>query len=204
MKKMIQKHEIGHLRYMQFTRMGLGPVRNDTNVIYDLAAHDVSIAVSLTGMLPSEVSATGASFLQPNIEDVAFIQLTFPGNILAEISVSWLDPIKQRVVKVVGEKKMLLFNDLSISEKLKIIETGTNYQNNSGDFGNFQLSVKDGDIVIPNISNNEPLVNEFEHFIACIKGKEQPLTGPNYASAAVKILDAAHASIKQNGSKIFL
>ncbi len=148
MKKLIDQNELGELRYIQFVRMGLGPIRNDVSVLYDLASHDISLAISFLRQMPLTVIANGADFLQKGIEDVAFIQLEFPNKVLVSISVSWLDPMKQRLLKIVGENKMLLFDDVSVSEKLKIVEAGKNYQTNSGDFGSFQLSIKDGEIVI--------------------------------------------------------
>lgn len=204
MKKLIAGNEIGDVLYMQFTRMGLGPAREDVNVIFDLAAHDVSIAISLMGKLPVAVTANGSCFVNPALEDVAFIQLEFPGKVFANINVSWIDPMKQRLVKVVGSKKMLLFDDVSITEKLKIIKMGKGYQVNSGDFGSFQLSVKDGEIIIPNLQHPEPLITEFDHFIGCIKGQEKPQTDAVYAGRVVKVLESAQESIHNNGKKIML
>ena len=204
MKRVIQRNEIGPILYFQFTRVGLGPVRNDANVVFDLAAHDVSLAISLMGKMPIAVVANGSCFLQDQIEDVAFIQLEFADHVYATINVSWLDPIKQRLVKVVGSRKMLLFDDVSVSEKLKIIETGKNYQEQSGDFGTFQLSVKDGEILIPNLQHPEPLVTEFHHFTACIRGSEEPLTDARYAAKVVKVLEAAQASILENGKRVLI
>jgi predicted dehydrogenase len=202
MKSMITQGQIGHVHYLQLIRMGLGPVRKDVSVIFDLAAHDVAIAISMLGRMPVAVSATGVSYLKTELEDVAFIQLEFPDRVLASINVSWIDPIKQRLVKVVGEKKMLVFDDVSIGEKLKIIETGTNYQNNQGDFGSFQLSVKDGEIVIPNLHYPESLVCEFEHFADCIANNTEPLTNALYARQVVQVLEAAQASVRKGGQKI--
>ena len=204
MAGMIEEGQIGKMLYLQLTRMGLGPVRKDVGVVFDLAAHDVAIVISLMKGMPVAVSATASCFLQEGIEDVAFIQLEFPEKVLASISVSWIDPIKQRLVKVVGAKKMLVFDDVSIGEKLRIIETGKNYQTSPGDFGSFQMSVKDGEIVIPNLQNTESLVSEFEHFIACIRGQEEPLTDALYAARVVKVLEAAQAFIRQEGKKIMV
>ena len=204
MKEMIYQNQIGRVLYLQLMRMGLGPVRKDVSVIFDLAAHDVAIAISLMKQLPISVSASGSCFLQEEVEDVAFIQLEFAEKVIASISVSWIDPIKQRVVKVVGAKKMLVFDDVSVGEKFRIIETGKNYQTSPGDYGSFQLSVKDGEIIIPNLQYTESLVNEFDHFIACIKGTEEPLTDAAYAARVVKVLEAAQTSIRQGGKKIIL
>jgi len=182
----------------------LGPTRSDVNVIFDLAAHDVGMAQTLVGQLPVAVTATAAVVNNRGLEEVAFIQLEFPNKVVAAINVSWIDPIKQRLVKVVGTKKMMVFDDVSTTEKLKIIDTGTGYQLSGGDFGNFQMAVKDGDIVIPNLPVSEPLAHEFNHFVQCIKGTATPLTNGTYATNVVQVLQAANNSLQQNGKKIVL
>ena len=203
MKKLIAAHDIGDVLYMQFARMGLGPIRKDVNVVFDLASHDVSIAASLMGAQPISVIANGACFVQPGIEDVAFIQLEFANQVFANINVSWIDPIKQRIVKVVGSKKMLLFDDVSTTEKLKIIEAGKDYQVSSGDFGSFQLSTKDGEVIIPNLLHPEPLIEEFNHFVNCIKNKDMvPVTNAKHATSVVTTLEAIQSSIHNKGAKI--
>jgi predicted dehydrogenase len=173
-------------------------------VVYDLAAHDVAIAISLIGAEPVAVTASGSCIIRPGREDVAFIILEFDHGLKAQITCSWIDPIKQRLVKVVGSKKMMLFDDVSVSEKLRIIETGEDYQNISGDFGSFQLSVKDGGITIPNIPYPEPLQTQFKHFINCISGTEQPITGVAYAAATVRVLEAIQHSLKNGGLRVSL
>jgi predicted dehydrogenase len=115
-----------------------------------------------------------------------------------------MDPIKQRLIKVVGTKKMLIFDDVSVSEKLKIISTGKNYQTLRGDFGSFQLSMKDGDIVIPNIKYPEPLKLEYEHFTDCIRHGAAPLSDGASGANVVKVLEAVCESIRKNGKKISL
>ncbi|MBS1618519.1 MAG: Gfo/Idh/MocA family oxidoreductase [Bacteroidetes bacterium] len=204
MKQMIDDDALGAIRYLQLMRMGLGPMRSDVSVVFDLAAHDVAICISMMGHMPLSVMASGSCFVKEGIEDVAFMQLEFPGKVIAGIGVSWLDPIKQRLVKVVGEKKMMIFDDISVSEKLKIIDTGKNYQSTPGDFGSFQVSVKDGQIVIPNLQYTESLVTEFHHFSSCIRGREVPITDAAYAARVVRVLEAAQESIRQDGKKIYL
>jgi predicted dehydrogenase len=202
-KGMLETDQIGRILYLQLTRMGVGPVRQDVSVIFDLAAHDVAIAISLMRQMPIAVSASGSCFLREGVEDVAFIQLEFSDKVIASISVSWIDTIKQRIVKVVGAEKMLVFDDISIDEKLRIVETGKNYQTAPGASDSFYQSVKDGEILIPNFQYIESLISEFEHFVACIKGEEEPLTDAAYAAKVVRVLEAAQSSIRQGGKKIF-
>jgi predicted dehydrogenase len=200
----IRERNIGALHYISFLRTGLGPIREDVNVVYDLASHDVSIALSLSGAKPIAVTAFGSCIIKEGREDVAFIVLEFEGRLKVQISCSWIDPMKQRQVKVVGSKKMMLFDDVSATEKLRVIDTGKEYQNNSGDFGSFQLSVKDGAITIPNIPYPEPLQTEFRHFIDCISGIARPLTGVEYATDTVRVLEAVQKSLKNNSTRIIL
>jgi predicted dehydrogenase len=204
MKKLVSIGTIGKIQYLHFTRMGLGLQRSDVNVVFDLAAHDVGMAISLLGIQPVAVSANGFGFNIDGQEEVAFLQLEFPDKVFVLIDVSWIDPIKQRVVKVVGTKKMLVFDDVSTSEKLKIIDIGNSYHQPNADYGSFQMAVKDGDIIIPNVPTSEPLVEEFIHFIECIKYKGDAITDGIYASNVIKVLEAANQSLRKNGERIWI
>ena len=202
-KRLIASKKIGEVIYINMIRTGLGPVRNDVNVIYDLASHDISILNLLLGNPPLAVSAIGKSFVNSNREDVALISFEFPSKVIASLTVSWMDPIKQRLIKIVGTKKMLLFDDVS-NEKLKVINTGKTYQSLKGDFGSFQLSTKDGDILIPNIIYLEPLKIEYDYFINnIIKGKA-PVSDAENGLKVIKTLEAICYSVKNNGKKIYL
>ncbi len=203
-KNYLKNDDIGQLLYMSAFRNGLGPIRKDINVIYDLATHDISIILFLMEKMPIAVSAVGTSCFKNGIEDVAFIHLEFAEKLFVSIQVSWLDPIKERKLRIVGSKKMLLFNDLSVDEKLKIYKTGESYLNFNGDFGSFQSTIKDGDILIPNIFFEEPLVVQFNHFMDCIANNQQPDTDLTSAKRVVKILEALNHSLKNNGERIRL
>jgi predicted dehydrogenase len=157
--------------YATFKRTGLGPVRNDTDVINDLAVHDISIAIHWFGM-PVWAKCDLGILLKNKFADIGFIQLGYPDGFIVNIHVSWLSPMKQRVIEVVCENEMLVFDDLSPTEKLKIIERGTNYFSNQDDFGSFQLSIKDGDVTIPNIDYPEPLMEELSAFILQIRNNK--------------------------------
>ncbi|HXH20179.1 MAG TPA: Gfo/Idh/MocA family oxidoreductase [Chitinophagales bacterium] len=203
MRRLIASKKIGQVIYINMFRTGLGPVRNDVNVVYDLASHDISILNLLLGRLPITISAIGKSFVNSHHEDVAIVNFEFPGNVIASLTVSWMDPIKQRLIKVVGTKKMLLFDDVS-NEKLKVVNTGKTYQSLKGDFGSFQLSTKDGDILIPNIKYPEPLKLEYEHFLDCIRKGSTPVSDAQSGLRVVRVLEAVCDSIKRNGKKISL
>jgi len=204
LQSQIREDAFGELVYIHMQRMGLGPARTDVNVVYDLASHDISILLLLMGEMPVNVSARGSSFIGPEVEDTAFIILEFSNNILVQINVSWIDAVKQREIKVVGTKQVLLFNDISHNEKLKIFNTGHSYQSAGGDFGSFQLSVKDGDVFIPNIAYPEPLSIEFDHFIDCVMHSKVPKTNAENAMRVITVLEAIEKSLRQGGNKVSL
>lgn len=203
-KSYLKNNDIGKLLYVSAFRNGLGPIRKDINVIYDLATHDISIVLYLMDKMPIAVSAVGTCCFNNSIEDVAFINLEFEDKLFVSIQVSWLDPIKERKLKIVGSKKMLLFNDISIDEKLKIYKTGESYLNFNGDFGSFQSTIKDGDILIPNIAFEEPLAVQFNHLIDCILNNKQPSTGITNAKKVVQILESLNFSLKNKGERVVL
>ncbi len=167
-KKRIATHDLGKVYYATFKRTGLGPIRDDVDVITDLAVHDISIALFWFGM-PEWVKCVKRDVLKKAKADVAFLQMGYESGLIINIHVSWINPMKQRLVEVVGEKKMLVFDDVSPSEKLKIINAGKNYYSMAGDFGSFQFSLKDGDIIIPNLIYKEPLSEEIAYFVEKVK-----------------------------------
>jgi predicted dehydrogenase len=169
-KQLLENKERGKLLYATFKRTGLGPVRTDTDVISDLAVHDFSICLFWFGT-PEWVQKvpSGETNLSSLGSEVAFIQLGYSNGFIVNIHVSWASPIKQRVVEIVTDKEMIIFDDVSTSEKLRIIKREKKTFDAGGDFGRFQLSVKDGDINIPNISYPEPLAEEIKAFIRYTK-----------------------------------
>ena len=203
-KEYLKGNDVGKYLYFSAFRNGLGPVRKDINVIYDLASHDISILLYLLEKSPLYVSAVGSSCFNNGIEDIAFIYLEFEDKLFASIQVSWLDPVKERIFRIVGSKKMMLFNDISLDEKLKIYNTGDSYLSFNGDFGTFQSQVKDGDIFIPNITYDEPLTTQFSHFMESIKNNLQPSADISNARNVVAVLEALNYSIKNNGERIKL
>ena len=147
---------------------------------------------------PEKVVATGASYLQSELEDVAFITLRYPSDILAHIHVSWLDPKKERLVTVIGDKKMIVWNDLS-SETIKIYNKSVEMNNKQYDtFGQFQLIVKEGEAVIPRVKLYEPLANLTNHFLDCVINRTKPLSSGESGLAVVKVLQEIQQSLEQN------
>jgi predicted dehydrogenase len=198
LKKYIDCGEIGAPLYIHLRRTNLGPIRRDVNVVYDLASHDIYIANYLLGGKPEKVYATGGTYLQDGLEDVAFITLRYKDKIMAHIHVSWLDPKKERQITVVGDKKMIVWDDLS-SETIRIYNKSVEQGGRSYDsFGQFHLILKEGDIIIPKVNLQEPLANQANHFLDCIEQRIQPLSSGQNAIDVVDVLEKVQNSIQSN------
>jgi predicted dehydrogenase len=200
LKSYIDSGELGEIHYIDGARLNLGLFQRDSNVLWDLAPHDISILLYLLGKRPISVSAQGMSCVFEHIYDVAYLNLIFPGNVPAYIHVSWLDPCKVRRITVVGSKKMAVYNDVENEQKIKIYDKGVDtppYTN--GSFGEFQCSYHTGDITIPHIRFAEPLRQECQHFIDSIVNQTEPCSSGRDGLEVVKILEAAQQSLA-NGS----
>lgn len=199
LKEYIDSGELGDVYYIDTARLNLGLFQRESNVLWDLAPHDISILLYLLGERPISVGAQGMSCVFDGIFDVAYVNLVFPNRIPAYIHVSWLDPCKVRRITVVGSKKMIVYNDVENEQKLKIYDKGVDTPDYTDGFGEFQLSYRSGDIVIPKIRMGEPLRQECQHFLDCIFNHTQPRSNGEDGLSVVKILEAAQLSMS-NGS----
>ena len=201
LKKYIDSGELGQIHYIDTARLNLGLFQRDSNVLWDLAPHDISILLYLLGERPVSVSAQGISCVFPGICDVAYVNLTFPNQIAANIHVSWLDPCKVRRVTVVGSKKMIVYNDIENEQKLKIYDKGVDAPPHTNGYGEFQCNYRSGDITIPNIRFVEPLRQECQHFLDCIAGHKQPSSNGQDGLSVVRILEAAQHSMRNESTQ---
>ncbi|MEW6264279.1 MAG: Gfo/Idh/MocA family oxidoreductase [Thermodesulfobacteriota bacterium] len=205
-KEYIESGQLGDIYYIMSQRLSLGQVRQDVNVMWNLAPHDVSIILYCLNETPCRVTAKGLTFLQNGIEDVVFMNLEFPSGRAAHIHVSWLDPSKTRKTVVVGSQKMLVYDDVAPDAKIIIYDKGIDKKNimrplpEVEDFGQFQLYQRIGDIHIPKIEFEEPLRVECRHFVNCIIDGSKPLTDGRHGLQVVDVLVQAQASLKA-GSK---
>jgi predicted dehydrogenase len=197
LKEMIRSDELGKIFYIYTQRVNLGVIRQDENALLSFAPHDVSVILYLLEEEPVMVSGYGESYIRKGIEDVAFLGLQFSDGKMASIHLSWLDPHKIRKITLVGSKKMVVFDDMEVSEKLKVYDKGVN--NLSYDTYGEYLSLRFGDITIPSIKMTEPLRAEAEHFIQCIESRKEPKTGGRDGLKVVKILMAAQESLRKRG-----
>lgn len=188
---------LGTLRYVTAQRLNLGVVRRDENVLWSLAPHDVAVLLHLVGSLPKSVAAHGAAFLQPGVEDVAFLTLHFPGGEIGNIHVSWLDPNKTRRFTVVGSHQMAVFDDMSAGEKLRVYDQGVNVP----DYASYgeALTLRFGDVLIPRLDLREPLRLECEHFLEAVRTNTTPRSDGMAGLAVVRVLEAAEYSLKHGG-----
>lgn len=209
MRELITQRDVGRVLYCHAARTGLGPVRNDVNALWDLAPHDISILLYLLQEEPYQVAAHGASYLRDETEDVVFVTLRLTGGILANIHVSWLDPYKQRKLTVIGDRKMVVFDDVEPNEKLRIFDKGASYDApaeaaRGAAYGEYEAIIRDGDIVIPRIASAEPLKVQLVHFVECCAERRQPDTDGRFGQKVVQILTAASQSLRLNGATVDL
>ncbi len=203
-KQCLDSGELGQIYYAYATRTNLGPFRYDVNALWDLAPHDISIFNYLFGHCPLSASAHGQKCLNTSLEDLVFINLEYPQNIIAHIHVSWLDPKKVRQMTIVGEKKMVVWDDLDNVGPVKLYDkhvekTATFYAT----YGEFQLLTREGSITIPKVSMEEPLKVQGQYFLDCIKGKSTSrLADAQKALDVVQTLSAIQSSMDHNGSRV--
>jgi predicted dehydrogenase len=203
-KELIHSDDLGDIYYLSSSRVNLGIFQDDINVVWDLAPHDISIMNYILNSRPEAVSAIGHSYIRPEIEDVAFLTLIYPKSIHANIQVSWLNPNKIRKTTVVGSKKMLVYDDVSSLEKIRIYDKGVTVQPHYDTFGEFQLSYRYGDISIPKLDDAEPLKIECQHFVDCIEKGEVPRSGGIHGLEVLLALDAAGRSMRARGQIVHI
>jgi len=204
LKEYIQSGELGRIHYAYATRTNLGPFRYDVNALWDLAPHDISIFNYLFDGKPINASARGQCCLGTSQEDIALATLEYPQNILAHVHVSWLDPKKVRQMTIVGDKKMVVWDDLESLGPIKLYDkhvekTSTFYAT----YGEFQLLSKEGSITMPKISFGEPLKAQGQFFIDCISQNKQPeISDAQKADDVVKTLCAIQDSMDKGGASV--
>lgn len=202
-RRYLEAGELGRIYYVSMVRTNLGPIRLDVNAAWDLASHDVSIANYWLGSEPVTVSAVGGAWINPGIEDAVFATLRYPNDVLVNLHVSWLNPRKSRDVTLVGDRQMLTFDDMSLTEPIRIYDKQvTDARTRPGfidTFATFRASVRDGDIRIPKVALGEPLKTECDHFLECIATGQSPRCGGREATAVVKALEAIQRSCRASG-----
>jgi len=201
-KQIVDAGEIGDIRYISARRLNLGLFQRHINVAWDLAPHDISVILYVTGRLPQSVNCQGNSHVTKGIEDVTNLCMNFEDGVFATVQSSWLDPRKVREMTIVGSKRMIVYDDVQPLEKLKIFDTRVETPPHYDTFGEFQYSYHYGDSHVPYIKQEEPLKVECQHFLDCIRSGEPPLTGGDHGSRVVRILEASSQSLKRQGTSV--
>ena len=196
-KEYLNARHAGRIYYLSSLRTNLGPVRKDVNVVFDLAAHDVSIFNFILGSRPEGVTAAGASFLKPGREDLAFITLHYPQGVLGHIHISWLTPKKQREMLVVGSHRMITWNDLDPLEPVKIYDRGPVEEPFYSDFGAFQRMARASEVHLPAINAEEPLVVLTRHFLECVSRRLRPLSDGENGLQVVRTLELIQKALSR-------
>lgn len=198
-KELLGAGELGDARYLYAVRTNLGPIRRDVNAAWDLASHDISIFNWLLDAEPESVSAVGATFLQPGVEDVVNLTLKYPGNIMATVLCSWLDPKKVRQLTLVGSAKMVTWDDLNLTTPVAIYEKGAKSETDASSYGEFlRISMWEGDVRLPKVVQAEPLRTQDEYFLRAIGDRSLERCNGRFAAGVVRVLEQAAQLLKVN------
>lgn len=198
-KTLVVSGDLGEIRYINSQRLNLGIFQKDINVVWDLAPHDLSIILHVLESMPESVNCRGKANVTPGVEDVANLSLTFGSGKFATIQSSWLEPRKVRQMTIVGSRRMVIYDDIEPTEKIRIydsrVETPPHYDN----FGEFQYSYHYGDSYIPRIEQGEPLGRMCRHFVDSVISGSKPLTCGERGMDVVRVLEACTRSLNANG-----
>jgi predicted dehydrogenase len=203
-KKYIDSGELGDLYYFDSVRVNLGLFQHDVNVIWDLAPHDVSIMDYLLERNPRAISATGVAHFDSGIENISYLSTYYDNNLLGHIHVNWLAPVKVRKTLISGSKKMIIYDDVEPSEKIKIYDRGIDVIEDRDQIYKMLVQYRTGDMLAPKIDLTEALVNVSGEFIAAISEDRPALTDGIAGLRVIKILEAANKSMQNKGEVIEL
>ena len=201
-RQLLDDGTLGKMYYYDSTRVNLGLVQDDVNVIWDLASHDLSIIDYLVKEAPEAISATGQAHLN-GFEDMAFITVYFPSKIIAHINVNWLSPVKVRTTVIGGDKKMLVWNDLEAVKKIKVYDSGVEITSGEGPCS-LPVNYRSGTIWSPQVEQTEALKQALACFIDCVSNDRMPFSNGAAGLRVVKLLEAAHRSMQARGAPVYL
>jgi len=201
MKELIDTGAVGTPRYFDSARINLGLFQPDVNVLWDLAPHDISILTYLIEEAPVSINATGISHTHNNIENIAYMTVNYDSDFIAHFNCSWTSPVKVRQTLIGGDKKMIVFNDLEPSEKIKVYDTGYNHKTHL-DKNTIMVDYRTGDVYMPKIQLSEALAGVANDFVQSIMQKKKPVANAELGMQVVKILEASQESIKNKGREV--
>ncbi len=203
LKEKVDAGDYGNITYVDSMRINLGLFQHDVNVLWDLAPHDISIVHYLVNKRPISLTAIGISHTNNNIENIAYLTLKYEGNLMVHFNCSWVSPVKLRQMIIGGDKKMILFNDMEPTEKLKVYDTGFKVRSDQ-EKNIFNADYRVGDIYVPKVPATEALLLMAEDFVNSINNGNSPDSNAALGVHVVEILEKAELSIKNNGKEILL
>lgn len=203
-KELIKSGEIGELYYFDSVRVNLGLFQHDVNVLWDLAPHDISIMHYVLESIPTSVVATGADHTGSGLENVAYLTVFFPNNMIAHFHTNWLSPVKVRETLIAGSKKMIVWDDNQPSEKVRIYDKGIEVVKTADDVYNMLIQYRTGDMYCPKIDGREAIGVEVENIADCLEGKAAAVADGKAGRLVVRILEAAQESIKNRGKEVMI
>ncbi|MES1174344.1 MAG: Gfo/Idh/MocA family oxidoreductase [Myxococcales bacterium] len=203
-KDLLDKGDLGQLYYYDSVRVNLGLFQHDVNVLWDLAVHDLSIMDFILGRAPKMIAATGMASVPGQPESLAYLTCFFENNLIAHFHVNWLAPVKIRRTMIGGSNRMVEWDDMQLSEKLRIYDKGITVNSNPESIYQLKVGYRAGDMWAPHLPNVEALQVEARHFLDCIKTGKRPTTDGRAGLRVVQILEAASKSMAQHGQPIEL
>ena len=204
MRELVQSGELGKVLYFDSMRVNLGLFQRDVNVIADLAVHDFSILDYVFDQHPTAVSAAGINHYPGTPENLAYITLFYESGFIAHVNVSWLAPVKLRSILIGGTEKMITFDELQPSEKLKIYDKGVSFTNDPAKIHDMRVGYRTGDMWAPKVDGTEALLVEGKHFVDCIRTGAKPVSNGEFGFRMVELIEAATASMRGRGETIHL
>jgi predicted dehydrogenase len=204
MAQLIQSGELGRIYYYDSIRVNLGLFQRDVSVISDLAVHDFSILDYLLGEHPIAVSASGTNHFPGTPENLAYVTLFYESGTIAHANVSWLAPVKVRQILVGGSKKMIIYDDLDPSEKIKVYDKGVSFTDDPQKIQEMRVGYRTGDMWAPKLEATEALRVEGEHFVDCIVNHKTPKSDGQLGLRVVQLIEAANRSMRRKGETVYL
>jgi predicted dehydrogenase len=202
--ELIKSGELGHLYYYDSTRLNLGLFQRDVSVISDLAAHDFSILDYLLGEHPTAVSASGINHFPATPENLAYLTLFYDSGVIAHANVSWLAPVKVRQILIGGSKKMIIYDDMEPSEKVKVYDKGVSFTEDAKQIYEMRVGYRTGDMWAPKLDAAEALRNGVQHFVDCILHGKTPQTDGQLGLRVVQLIEAATSSMAGRGETVYV
>ena len=205
-REMVASGDLGDLLYFDSVRINLGLFQHDVNVVWDLAPHDLSIMDFVVGRRPTSLTATGSCHIQPGLENIAYVQLNFDDSLIANFHFNWLSPVKIRRTLIAGSRRMIVYDDVEPSEKVRVYDTGVERYQNVGEEETYKrhVSYRTGDVWVPKLDMTEALHYVCAEFLDAVRESRPPLTDGEAGLRVVRLLEAAQTSINEGGRRISL